>query len=467
MEDPTDHSSRGPPRRPPEGQVSTRQEHETGIRELKDGRVSDGVAEVVSGVRRIGQIAQDGGPVSEAEASEAAQAWRMGRGADQAACLGQGGETDQAPDPAWRSHVKKCATHGPSRHDEGSRRASRLACISGLAPEQLEERALLDRRWRRRRTHRPTWTVESHWHPALLEVGVQNSGVNVARARHGGRVAEPVCGLAHRGHDGPARVGDPRGSLGRLKGTEGEDGRGPCPEVLGAEGIVARGAADVLVHGLGIHLVHLAVQANVLEELLAWQVLAAPDDRREAAVDDVDLADSAGLAAAAEPNGLAPDARVAVLEGRQPERSVEARVLLVPDPEEGQLQQPDHGGRDLLAGEASHAEIVGHPPANPRQPLTEANHPLELVDIASIAEPGVVAVLLPSAGVAARGLEVAVCNRADPDVGPRRGNGQRPDPSPGRRIGHAVARRLQVFETGASTTAGNPWIVRRDVAKTG
>lgn len=69
--------------------------------------MSDGVAEVVSGVRRIGQIAQDSGPVSGAEASEAAQAWRMGRGADQAACLGQGGETDQAPDPAWRSHVKE------------------------------------------------------------------------------------------------------------------------------------------------------------------------------------------------------------------------------------------------------------------------------------------------------------------------------------------------------------------------
>jgi hypothetical protein len=104
MEDPTEHSSRRPPRRPPEGQVSARQKHQTGIRELKDGRMSDGAANAVSSAGRIGQIAQDGGPVSGAEASEAAHAWRTGHGADQAACLGQGGETNEAPDPAWRIH---------------------------------------------------------------------------------------------------------------------------------------------------------------------------------------------------------------------------------------------------------------------------------------------------------------------------------------------------------------------------
>ena len=62
--------------------------------------------------------------------------------------------------------------------------------------------------------------------------------------------------------------------------------------------------AQVGVHVVGGDVVRLAVVVDVLEQLLAGQVLAAPDDRRQAPVADPDLVLAAGLAAEPEADAV-------------------------------------------------------------------------------------------------------------------------------------------------------------------
>ena len=86
---------------------------------------------------------------------------------------------------------------------------------------------------------------------------------------------------------------------------EREDRRRPGPEVLGRDVVAARGLAQVLVDVLGADGSGLAVVVDVLEEVLAGQLLAAPDDRREASVDQLALLGAAALAPEPEADGRA------------------------------------------------------------------------------------------------------------------------------------------------------------------
>src|SRR6185436_6315535 len=97
---------------------------------------------------------------------------------------------------------------------------------------------------------------------------------------------------------------------------------------------------------------------DVLEQLLPGQVLAAPDDRGQAAVAQSDLVKAAGLAAKSEPHGASPDRGVSVAEGRQSERAVQTRVFVVADADQGQLEEPDDRRQDLFAVEAGSGEVV-------------------------------------------------------------------------------------------------------------
>ena len=122
-----------------------------------------------------------------------------------------------------------------------------------------------------------------------------------------------------------------------------------------------------------------AVVIDVLEQLLARQLLAAPDHRREPAVAQTDLVRLPGLAAEPEPDGGALDAGVAVAQGRQAERAVQPRVLVVADPDEGQLEQPHDGREDLLAREPAPGQVLVASRAGSRQRAGEREHPVELV----------------------------------------------------------------------------------------
>jgi hypothetical protein len=213
--------------------------------------------------------------------------------------------------------------------------------------------------------------------------------------------------------------------------------------------------------------VRLAVRVDVLEQQLAGQVLAMPEDGGEVSIGHADLAHHPGLASTSESNAFASDPCVPVPQRRQPERLIEAGVFLVPDSEECQLQQPDQRRDDLVAGESAGAEITAGAPPDPRQGLPEPDHPLELVRIPTRSEAHVVAVLLSATGVAPGRLEMAVRSGGDPDVGPCRRNRQGTNPFEGWRIGHPSSRRLQVREAVAARTAGDAGTIGGDVAQAG
>jgi hypothetical protein len=174
--------------------------------------------------------------------------------------------------------------------------------------------------------------------------------------------------------------------------------------------------------------VHRAVLVLVLEEVLARQVLAPGDDPGQATVAKGHLVRLAVLAVEPEADPGALDTRVAVAQRREPERLVEAGVLVVADADQRELEQPDDRRQHLLARQARAGEVRVDALANGGQEPGERDHPIELGAVTLFAVRGVVAVLLATAGVASGRLQVAPRVRADPDVGPGGRDRERADP---------------------------------------
>ena len=262
--------------------------------------------------------------------------------------------------------------------------------------------------------------------------------MDVAPAGDGRRVPEPIGGEADGLDDVLARRPVVGARRERAQRSVGEDGAGPRPEVLGGD-VAARDLAEVVVHVVGGDIVRLAVVADVLEELLAGQVLAAPDDGRQPPIPDTDLVLATGLAAEPEADPRPRHRGVPALQGRQAERAVEPRVLVVADPDEGRLQQPDDGRQHLLARHARYRQVGVAAFADTRQDAGEVDEALELRVVAAGPPALVVAILLATLGVAPGRLEVAGRVRADPDVRPGGRDSQRADPGQDRRIADQVA----------------------------
>ena len=130
----------------------------------------------------------------------------------------------------------------------------------------------------------------------------------------------------------------------------------------------------------------------------------------------------AALAAEFEPEPGASHFHVVTAERGQAIRLVVARVLIVPHPDAGHLQQPHDRREHLFAGKSRARDILVHLLANRRQQPAEREHAVELGVVPYGAVLGMVTVLLAAAGVAAGHLDMSVSTRADPDVGPGRGN---------------------------------------------
>ena len=141
--------------------------------------------------------------------------------------------------------------------------------------------------------------------------------------------------------------------------------------------------------------------------MAARQLLAAPDDAREAGVAERDVVELAGLAAKAEPDGGSVDPCVRGFERGEAERAVAARVFLVADADQRLLEQRDDGGDDLVEGQDRLGEIARDAPANQRQCRGERGHAVVFRFVADLAPARVIAILLASPRVAAGGLEVS------------------------------------------------------------
>jgi hypothetical protein len=280
--------------------------------------------------------------------------------------------------------------------------------------------------------------------------------VHVALARDRRRVPQRLRRLADRLDDVAARLAL---RVARLEGAQRpvrEHRARPRPEVLGGDVGAAGRIAQVLVDVLRADVAHLAIVVEVLQQVLAGQLLAAGDDPRQPPVAEVDLVRLAALAREPEPDPRPVDARVPVAEGGQPERLVEPRILLVPHPDQRQLQEPDDRRQDLLARQSGSAEIRVDTLADGRQQAGERDHPVELRALAMLAVGGVVAVLLAAAGIAPGRLKVAPRVRADPYVRPRGRDRERADAGEDGRVADRGAVRGAIGEAPARPAACDP-----------
>ena len=188
--------------------------------------------------------------------------------------------------------------------------------------------------------------------------------------------------------------------------------------------------AEVVVDVVGRDVDRLAVLVDVLEQLLAGQVAAAPDDRGEAPV------------AQARPRAACPDLprnRKRIDEPRtdawrsrsvvSPNERFSRAYSSLPTRISVSSSRRTTAARTFSRGRPgrprSRVDAARGSPAAPGRTRSAAR-----TSPTSRRAPvaGVVAVLLAAPRVAAGRLEVAVRVRADPDVGPGRRDRERPDP---------------------------------------
>ena len=169
-----------------------------------------------------------------------------------------------------------------------------------------------------------------------------------------------------------------------------------------------------------------------MEQLLAGQLLAGADDLGDAAISHAEPPDLAALALEVEAQLRAVDVDVAVLEGGQAIALVLLGVFVAADPDEGRLQKIDDGGENLLTRQAAQSQMLSDLLADIRQALGEVQHVMVLGALADLPKARMITVLFAPSGVAARGLDVPIRFRADPNIGPGRRDGERLDALQGR-----------------------------------
>ena len=85
------------------------------------------------------------------------------------------------------------------------------------------------------------------------------------------------------------------------------------------------------------------------------------------------------------------------------------------------------GGKDFLAREASKGHVLANLRGDGWKSLGELHQMFIFGALADLTKTRMVAVLLAPLGIAAGCLDVTVRTRADPDVGPGAGDGERLD----------------------------------------
>jgi hypothetical protein len=174
---------------------------------------------------------------------------------------------------------------------------------------------------------------------------------------------------------------------------------------------------------------------------------------------------AATLSPEPEADARAADPCVPIAQRGQPERAVQPGVLVVADPDQGQLEQPHDGRQDLLARQAGLRQVRVAALADLAERSGKGDHPVELRLVALLVPARVVAMLLAPAGVAPGRLDVADRAGADPHVRPRRRDGERADAGQRGGIGHPAALGVEVGEATAGAAAADAGPVVRAVAQ--
>ena len=102
--------------------------------------------------------------------------------------------------------------------------------------------------------------------------------------------------------------------------------------------------------------------------------------------------------------------------------------------------------RTFSRGKPAKRHVLANLRADGRKSLGELDHMFVFGALAHLAKKRMVAILLAPLGIAAGGLDVTVRKRADPDIGPGRGDGERLDPPEDVRLCQPGAIRPRVGE---------------------
>src|SRR5581483_4645571 len=147
-------------------------------------------------------------------------------------------------------------------------------------------------------------------------------------------------------------------------------------------------------------------------------------DRRKEGIAQLSLNVLAALALEREDKHIAFHPDVILQQGRRASASVGARVFFVPRAQERAIDQPDHCGGDLLPAQAGRSE--GFPDRAPDlwQGRAQSPQPGSFGERAGLLPFGMVAVLQPSFGIAADGLNMSPLVSRDIHVGPARRDGK-------------------------------------------
>ena len=303
-------------------------------------------------------------------------------------------------------------------------------------------------------------------HGEAQAVGLQQRGVHVVLPTHGARVTEPLCHRVERPHDVPVRFTTARRTPHRPEFHGSQHRASPGAEILGRD--VATGDFSKI----GVHVVRrngltLLGGVQVLEHFLPRQIPAPLNDAGEPGVGDGHGVFDPALAPEAELQQGPVDPHMPSAQSRQPEGAIGAGVFVVAHANERLVQQPHHRGEELAPGQVAGAQIALHALPEEREDLAELEHAAELRAITRCAVRGMVAILLPAAGVARRRLDVAVGVRANPHVGPGRRDRQLVEPFPGVLVLDARAVRGEVDPASPGTAPADAGKAVRDVAKPG
>src|SRR6266487_4136848 len=132
----------------------------------------------------------------------------------------------------------------------------------------------------------------------------------------------------------------------------------------------------------------------MLKQLLARQVLAAPDDYCQAATPHIYLMPFAGFTTEPKMESRAVHIHVPIAHRSQAERVVLTGIFVVADADETFFQEPDNGSQDFIPRKAWQPQIPFYSRADFRQRLRKRDHAVILGFVAHFAPPRMIAMLL-------------------------------------------------------------------------
>ncbi|MNR02767.1 hypothetical protein D3C85_1186330 [compost metagenome] len=142
---------------------------------------------------------------------------------------------------------------------------------------------------------------------------------------------------------------------------------------------------------------------------------------------------------------------MALAQGGQAEAAVLARIGGVTHPDQGNLQQAHRRRQNLVLARAAQRKVPLNLLTQARQAKGEIGKPVELLCGGSCGPVGVIGILLTTAGVPSRRLDMTAWVGADPHLFPGRRNAQVADPVENSSLADHAPLRIAIAEAAAAS----------------